>query len=115
MAQLRDAMTSEWIAEGTPLEIAIVAEAFDAADVLFDDVGATDAKGRSRFDPAAVRAMRAAELAGLEAALATATSPDERETLQSAIGERKARVAAGRAMVAAARARQQAARDRVRR
>lgn len=126
MAQLRDAQTSEVIAEGTLLEIAIAAEGLDPADVLFDDVGAVDAKGKSRFDPAAVREYRAAELAGFEAALADmpASAPvgvdaadyaARRAALRDAIRERKARVAAGRAMTADARSRMQAARDRVRR
>lgn len=65
MAQLRDAQTSELIAEGTPLEVAIVARRIGFDEVLFDDVG-------ENFDPAATLDAYDRELAGLEQAVAAA-------------------------------------------
>lgn len=47
MAQLRDAQTSEIIAEGTPVEVALIAETLGVTNVLFDDVGPA-------FNPATV-------------------------------------------------------------
>lgn len=124
MAQLRDAQTSEIIAEGTPLEIATVAEAFAAGDVIFDGVGAVDRNGKSLFDPAAVRQARADEIAGLETVLAQmptkapngvdpAEHKDRRDNLAANIAERKDRIAAGKAMQTGAKTAQIAARDRV--
>lgn len=125
MAQLRDARTSELLASGSPLEIATCAAELDPADVLFDDVGGVDLKGRSTFDPAAVRAMRADELAQLAAALdgMPATPPtdivdkqayrERRQTLRDTIQERRDRIEAGKAKVADARARMVDARSRV--
>lgn len=124
--QLRDAETSELIAEGTPLEIATLAAELDPADVLFDDAGGVDRKGRSTFDPAAVRAMRADEIAGLEAILAElpATPPadvvdkqayrDRRASIRDTIAERRARIAAGKDKAIAARQAMRDARARVR-
>lgn len=73
MAQLRDAKTSELIAEGTPLEVALAAgqlgkgavvgvgEALaDDVEVIFDDVGLG-------FDPAAVIAAHQENVDGLAA------------------------------------------------
>lgn len=39
MAQLRDSKTSQVIFEGTPFEVAQMAEQIGAKEVLFDDVG----------------------------------------------------------------------------
>jgi hypothetical protein len=39
MAQLRDARTSDILYEGTPLEVALMAEKLGRDEVLFDDVG----------------------------------------------------------------------------
>ncbi len=50
MSQLRDMQTSELIAEGTPLEIVLVAQRLGPGEVLYDDVGLA-------FDPAAVLAI----------------------------------------------------------
>lgn len=47
MAQLRDKHTSAFIAEGTPLEMALLAQKLGPDEVLFDDVGL-------KFDPQAV-------------------------------------------------------------
>lgn len=47
MAQLRDARSSALIFEGTPLEVALLAEELGRDEVLFDDVGLA-------FDPDAV-------------------------------------------------------------
>lgn len=127
MAQLRCAQTSEVLFEGSPLEVATAAAAFDPGDVLFDGVGGADGKGKTRFDAAAVRDYRSAELAGLEAALAdvparapngaTAEERDalkrQRDALAGTIAERKDRIAAGEAAVAPARAAMDAARRRV--
>ena len=77
MAQLRDALTSELIAEGSPLEVALAARALArpaavigpgddlpaGTELLYDDVGAA-------FDPAAVIAAHEENVAGLEAAAA---------------------------------------------
>jgi hypothetical protein len=124
MPQLRCAQTSELLAEGTPLEIATVAEAFAAGEVLFDDVGGVDRNGVSTFDPAAVRKARADELAVLESTLAampTKAPKDEdpdaykqrRAATQATIAERRDRIAAGKAMQLGARNAMQTARDRV--
>lgn len=109
MAQLRCAQTSELLFEGTPLEVATAAAEFAADDVMPDDVG-------PKFNAEAVREYRAAELAGLEAALAElpAKAPaDARASLEATIAERRARIDAGKAAVPAARAALQAARARV--
>lgn len=59
MAQLRDAQTSEIIAEGTPAALVFLADKLGRDDVLFDDVGLG-------FNPDAVRAAHEADAAGLE-------------------------------------------------
>jgi hypothetical protein len=116
MAQLRCAQTSEILAEGTPLEIATAAEAFDSADVIFDDVPAG-------FDPAAVRKFRAGEIDGLQRALAALparatrdvdadTLKASRDGLKATIAERQDRVDVGKKIVPAARRAMTAARKR---
>lgn len=104
--QLRCAQTSELIAEGTPLEIATVAQDFADGDVLFDGVGGT-------FDPAAVRKFRNDEIAGLQAALARGDAGEDAEALRATLKERRDRIAAGKAKVASARQAMQDARERV--
>jgi hypothetical protein len=124
--QLRDAQTSELIAEGTPLEVATLAAEMDPADVLFDGAGGVDTRGVSTFDPAEVRRVRAAELDALVAALGDmpATPPADvtdreayraqREAVRTAVQDRRDRIAAGKGMVAGARAAMRDARSRVR-
>lgn len=116
MPQLRCAQTSEILAEGTPLEIATAAEQFAKGDVIFDDVG-------GGFDPAAVRQMRADEIAGLQAVLAELPARPSgadadatkayKANLQQTIDERNARIAAGTKLVPKARDRMAKARERV--
>lgn len=74
MAQLRDAHTSELIADGTPAQLVAVADELgvkavvvgpgatlpDDAELVYDDVGV-------HFDPDAVRKSRDENLAGLAA------------------------------------------------
>jgi len=76
MAQLRDAHTSDIIATGTPLELALIADKIGGAEVLFDDVGAA-------FDPAAVIEAAKANADGLAAALKAAKA-DDKPTLEKA-------------------------------
>lgn len=78
MAQLRDAQTSEIIAEGTPAALVFLADKLGRDDVLFDGVGLT-------FDPDALLAAHEAEAAGLEevAQSADASEVDE-ETWKAA-------------------------------
>lgn len=114
--QVRDAQTSELIAEGTPLEIATLVADMDATEILFDDAGAVDSDGRSLFDPSAVRQVRADEIAGLQAALDALppkAPPEEREALRATLKDRRDRIAAGKAKVAGARQAAQNARARV--
>lgn len=115
--QLRCAQTSELLAEGTPLEIATLADVFPRDEVVFDGVS-------PEFDPAAVRKGREDEIAGLQASLAEmpARTPagedpeafkQRRENLKATIAERKDRIAAGKALAASARERLGEARDRL--
>jgi hypothetical protein len=66
VAQLRDKTTSALIVEGTPLEVASVAQDLGFDEVLFDDVGAA-------FDPLAVIAAHKENVEGLAAAAVVAT------------------------------------------
>lgn len=59
MAQLRDAQTSEIIAEGTPAALVFLAEKIGRDKVLFDNVGLA-------FDPDALKTAHMAEIAGLK-------------------------------------------------
>lgn len=88
MAKLRDARTSALIAEGTPLEVVLVARALgrkaivlgagdelgDDVDLLFDDVGLA-------FDPAAVLAAHADELDALPTAIKAAAAGADRDAV----------------------------------
>lgn len=65
MAQLRDAETSEIIAEGTPFELVTIAGEIGDDEVVYDDVG-------EAFDPDAVRKAHDEDLAGLDSAAAEA-------------------------------------------
>lgn len=111
--QLRDAQTSELIAEGSPEEIALIAAGLDPGDILFDDVGSVDRDGRSLFDPATVAQASEAELAGLERAIADPVGNNKAE-LRAIIKHRREQADAARAARPAARAAMKAARDRVR-
>lgn len=55
MAQLRDKQTSQFIFDGTPLEVATLASKIGFDEVIFDDVTLD-------FDPQAVIALHAATL-----------------------------------------------------
>jgi hypothetical protein len=68
MAQLRDKITSELLAEGTPLEVALVAELIGFDEIIFDDVG-------QAFDPAAVLAGHRESIANLEV-MAKSSAPE---------------------------------------
>lgn len=59
MAQLRDAQTSEIIAEGTPAALVFLAEKLGRENVLFDGVGLG-------FNPDAVIEAHKAEMKGLK-------------------------------------------------
>jgi anti-sigma28 factor (negative regulator of flagellin synthesis) len=115
MVQMRCSVTSELLMAGTPLEVATAAADFSATDILFDDVGGVKRDGTSVFDPAAVRAARAAEIASLQAQ-AAALSPTKDaaalaalqariKALQDAIDNGKAQVATAKSALTAARAR----------
>lgn len=55
MAQLRDKQTSECIAEGTPLEIVLLADKIGRDEFIFDDVG-------EGFDPEEVLSQHKAQV-----------------------------------------------------
>jgi accessory colonization factor AcfC len=111
--QLRDSVTSDVRAEGTPLEIATCAAEFSAKDILFDGAGSVDRSGVSLFDAAAVRKQRTEEMAGLQATLAQNPTAEVAATVRSTLQERADRIAAGKAMAADAKRLMGEARDRV--
>lgn len=96
MAQLRDAKTSELLAEGSPLEVALAAKQLGKSevvgideepkaptDVIFDDVGLG-------FDPAAVIANHEENLEGLAAASKDPKlDKDVRASVKQSLAERK--------------------------
>lgn len=107
MAQLRDARTSELIAEGTPTELALLADRLGRDEVLFDDVGHT-------FDPDAVLEAHRENIAGLEAAAAAAPAgSDQRAELEDALAERQIDDGAVAALEVEATAALEAARELV--
>lgn len=113
-AQLRDRQTSELIAEGTPAQIARAAQSFDAADVLFDDLGAVGADGASLFDSGATVAQHDVQIAAVQAAVDDPDGMDKtaaRATLKALRDEARA----GEDLHAPARGRMRDARERVRR
>lgn len=59
MAQLRDVKTSECVFEGTPYEVALMAEKVGKKEVIFDDVGLG-------FDPQSVIDAERERLAAFE-------------------------------------------------
>lgn len=105
MAQLRHAQTSRLVAEGTPLELVLVARELGlqavvvgigeelpaGVDAIYDDVGLG-------FDPAAVLEAHDQNVAGLEEALVGA-GKDDKEPIASAIAyaQEAAQAATGRA------------------
>lgn len=74
MAQLRDKQTSEIVFEGTPLEVATLANEIGVGEVLFDDVG-------EAFDHAAVVKANVDDATALESVAAdTKESAELRRT-----------------------------------
>ncbi len=111
--QLRDAQTSELIAEGSAEEIARIAAGFSTGDVLFDDVGSVDAGGVSLFNPVAVRDASDAEITALEAAAAGPGNGAKTE-LRALVKSRKDRKAAQEARLPEVKERMRVARARMR-
>lgn len=105
MAQLRDAQTSELIAEGTPIEIVTIAEQIGAQEVLYDGVGG--------FDPDAVREAHEQHIAGLEAAAAEAPKAEDRKRLAAAAKRERDTVTKAAARAGDAGHRLEAARARL--
>lgn len=116
MAQLRDAQTSALIAEGTALELALVADelGIDAAvvgpgealdenlDAIYDDVGAG-------FDPAAVLEAYAENLEGLGAAgKASGVDKATKDDIRKSLADYRATEENARAKLAPAAAKAQA-------
>lgn len=77
MAILRDAVTSEFIFEGTPLQVVRLADQLGRDEVLFDAVGPA-------FDPDAVLRAHGETVEGLSGALGEARGSD-RTSLQRAV------------------------------
>jgi hypothetical protein len=82
MAQLRDAITSALIAEGTPEAMVLLAEELGRADVIFD--GVASERAPDAFDPDAVLQAHRDNAAGLEAAAEAESDPDAKASLQEA-------------------------------
>jgi hypothetical protein len=70
MAQLRDAQTSELIAEGDALDLVVIADELGFDEVLFDDVG-------EHFDPAAALEERRGRAPALDEVAASASVDDD--------------------------------------
>lgn len=68
MAQLRDKKTSEFIAEGSPVEMVLLADEVGIDEVLFDGVGL-------RFNPAEVRQEYQDRIDGMKLAAADTEVP----------------------------------------
>lgn len=85
MAQIRDAVTSEFLFEGTPLECATIAKEIGFSKVLFDDVG-------EKFDPNAVLKRHEENVAGLKSASTATATPDKelRDTIKKSHDDRVA-------------------------
>lgn len=104
MAQLRDAQTSELIAEGTPLEVALIAGELGRKDVLFDGVG-------EAFDADAVIAAHRENVEGLERGAREATGGDEKKQMRAAHRQAAGEFDVDRDVVANARRELEAARE----
>jgi hypothetical protein len=83
MAQLRDAVTSELLGEGSPATMVLLAEQLGRDDVVFDGVESEHNLGT--FDPDAVIAAYRAETDGLAAVAAATTDPDVKAEIQQTI------------------------------
>lgn len=70
MAQLRDSVTSELIADGTPEEVVLIAQELEEGSYLFDDVGLA-------FNPEAVLEARQGRLDELQTTLENPKASDE--------------------------------------
>lgn len=77
MAIIRDPKTGQGIAQGTPLEMAALAQQLDG-DVLFDDVG-------EGFDPQAVLDSHQADVEGLRRAVKDEKNADAKKRLQDVL------------------------------
>lgn len=114
MPQLRCALTSEVIAEGDPWHLCLIADQLGRDEVLFDGVN-TYQHGElvgEAFNPDAVLASHADELARLEAQREDAESDGARENIESALQGRRAAIAGALAAVPSAEAAMASARDR---
>lgn len=85
MAQLRDAQTSQFLCDGSPLEVVVVADEIGRKEVLFDDVG-------ENFDPKAVMKSYDDQLAGLDAVAKDDKDKDTRARARDAAKELRATV-----------------------
>lgn len=85
MAQLRDTKTSEILYEGTPLEVALIADEIGRDEVLFDDVGES-------FDPDVVTRAFTGSISALESAVDDKKIPkDQRDSARDSLKREKAR------------------------
>lgn len=121
MPQLRDAKTSELLAEGTPLEIVQAADAaglnagvvkepgdVDGLDAIYDDVGL-------EFDPAAVLKAHEENVAGHQAvAKDTKAKKADRDQARDRVDQLKAEAEAGKGMAADVTKRREKAHARIR-
>lgn len=105
MAQLRDARTSELIAEGDPLELVLLADELGRDEVLFDDVGA-------HFNPDAVLEAHRENVDGLAGAVKVAKTA-ERDVVRKAHAHAKARLELEPARISEATAALEAAREKL--
>jgi hypothetical protein len=79
MAQLRDALTSELVAEGDPLELVQYADALGRDNFIFDGVGG------DAFNPDEVLAVHQQQAEGLQAALDSSTDSEEKESIAQSL------------------------------
>lgn len=82
MAQLRDALTSEFLAEGDPTALVLLAEKIGPDEVIFDGVG-------EHFNPDEVLRAYNENLSGLQGAAGEASSQEEEDNLAEAIDRAK--------------------------
>lgn len=83
MAQLRDAKTGEWIAEGTPEEMALLAQEVGPGDVMFDDVGPA-------FRPAAALRAHRDRLTEARALTQATAEGSDRDRIEAHVAELEA-------------------------
>lgn len=109
MAQLRDAQTSDLLAEGTPLEVVTIATEIGLAEVIFDDVG-------EGFDPGAVLEAHASAVESYDRAAETdAENPEQADRLRDAARDRRREAETARKKVAGVRRQLDDVRERRRR